>query len=182
MLNCNVFSVAQSDVKIYASVAGISNHGFSGRPSNRARLVDMKMFKYFIVSNRMPTGRTPDSHGRFHGAVYTLVARITSLKSKAELSVKLQKSGEERRKLSSAHKKEDESYSGIFHGALRKVRKENGREFVLISPSTVCNWFRYFFLKGSLEHTKLHLHKSDTCSESEKNAADLDSLNASLKR
>lgn len=49
----------------------LSLHGLSGKPPNRAmanarhrhRLID------FVRGNRAATGKTPDQHGRFNGAV-----------------------------------------------------------------------------------------------------------------
>jgi len=46
----------------------ISYHGLSGKPGNRSLFEQRRLFQSFISANRSPTGRTPDSVGRFHGA------------------------------------------------------------------------------------------------------------------
>lgn len=81
-------------------------HGLVGRVSNRACVLKMDKFKEFIRENRVPTGRTADANGRFHGAVFlTLDPKIRSSKSKQTLSLKGSLEGDFKPLLSSSHAK-----------------------------------------------------------------------------
>lgn len=176
------FKKCPNDVMLHVVLAGLSSHGLCGKVSNRARVEEMKMFEDFVRSNRSPTGRTPDSHGRYHGAVYTLSPKIVSLRSKEELSLKRKSAGDTRPIISSSHSKEDESLSGRYNKALQEVWVAQGKSFCPVSSSTVCVWLDTLFSKGSPEHTTIHPHKTDACSECEQLTADITSLKSSIKR
>lgn len=182
LARASFFRSSPPDLKLQAVMAGISTHGLCGKVSNRARVEEMEMFQNFIRSNRSPAGRTPDSHGRYHGAVFTLSAKIVALRSKEEPSLKRKRAGDKRGVLPSSHAKEDESLSGIFNAALQAVWEDAGKIFIPVSPSTVCAWLDSFFPKGTPEHTTIHPHKTDACSECEQVTSDIKSLNASVKR
>lgn len=142
----------------------------------------MDLFKQFVVSNRTPTGRTQDSHQRYHGAVFVLPPKMVSLRSKRELSLKRQNAGDSRQIIPSSHATEDESLSGIFNSALKSVCEESNRLFKPVHPSTICRWFESAFPKGSPEYTTLNLHNTDAFAEYAQLTGDISSLNASLKR
>lgn len=45
-------------------------HGLFGKPSNNKRAQVEQLFIQWVQMHRSPTGRTPDSHGIYHGAEY----------------------------------------------------------------------------------------------------------------
>ena len=55
------------------------SHGLTGRPGNRAKTEERRLFRMFVQHNRTPTGRTRDSDGRFHGAEFHLAAHFKKL-------------------------------------------------------------------------------------------------------
>jgi len=62
-------------------VSSHTEHGLSGMPSNRMKLVERKLFQEFVCAHRTPSGRTPDKNGRFHGAAYYLDGKWTVLRA-----------------------------------------------------------------------------------------------------
>jgi hypothetical protein len=70
----------------------VSTHGLFGLASNRGTAVQEQklMFGEFVRSNRVATGRTPDAHGRFHGAAFYFYAKFT-VKSAEEVPKKRHK-------------------------------------------------------------------------------------------
>ena len=49
-------------------LAVVGRHGLAGKQSNHALKTTQAYFRTFIIKYRSPTGRTPDAHGRYHGA------------------------------------------------------------------------------------------------------------------
>jgi hypothetical protein len=50
--------------------AVLGQHGLAGKKSNHALKETQEAFILFVKMNRSSTGRTPDAHGRLHGAEY----------------------------------------------------------------------------------------------------------------
>lgn len=119
------------NVQVDDVLAGMSSHGLSGEKINRARVEEMELFQDFFRSNRSPTGRTRDSHGRYYGAVYTLSAKIVALRSKEVIALMRKKAGDSANVVPSSHAKEDETLSGIFNRALQEILEGSGKRSFL---------------------------------------------------
>lgn len=63
------------------TVKALTMHGLRGRDSNNKKKAEREAFREFVKLNRSPTGRTKDSEGRYHGAEYYLVSKITKVKT-----------------------------------------------------------------------------------------------------
>lgn len=57
-------------------------HGLVGHPSNNRKWQAMNVFEHFVRGNRALNGRTPDEHGRFHGARFYPDARFLIYRKK----------------------------------------------------------------------------------------------------
>ena len=117
-------------------------HGLTGRPSNSAKVEVHKLFDDFIKEHRQLTGRTRDHTGRFHGAEYNLISKITSMKSQPGRMVR----------------DPTEVLELVFRSAL------NATHPGLKAPSgtTVAQWMEDGFgIRSEHGHTTLFPHKSD---------------------
>jgi hypothetical protein len=116
-------------------------------------------FGEFVRSNRVATGRTPDAHGRFHGAVFYFYAKFTALKSAEEVPKKRHKEPRDPVHIPASHVRADAAVSAVFNACLVEAGIKT------ISATTVLVWLRDLFGKGTPEHTTLAPHHTDACSE-----------------
>lgn len=66
--------------------------------------------------------------------------------------------------------------------ALKGVMENEGKVFVPVCPSTVCDWLKRLFGHGSPEYTTLQPHKTDACAECEQLRGDILSLQKPIDR
>jgi len=63
-------SLKDDDAVTVPGLAVLGNHGLAGKQSNHALKEIQDKFITYVKLNRSSTGRTPDAHGRLHGAEY----------------------------------------------------------------------------------------------------------------
>lgn len=73
----------------------------------------------------------------------------------------------------------DEPLSETFTASFKDVQEADRKIYVPASPASVCVWLEKRFSKEFPEHTTIHAHKSDSCSECEQILADINSVNES---
>jgi hypothetical protein len=139
----------------------VSAHGLFGLASNRGTAVQVQelMFGEFFRSNRVATGRTPDAHERFHGAVFYFYAKFTALKSAEEVQKKRRKEPRGSVHIPAFHVRADAAVSAVFNASLVEAGMK------AISATIVLVWLRDLFGKGTPEDTSLAPHHTDACSE-----------------
>jgi hypothetical protein len=96
----------------------------------------------FVRANRAATGRAPDAHGRFHGAVFYLSPKFTALKSVEERPAKRRAGFEERGPTSASYTKKDASLSAVFNRCLVESCLKP------VAASSVVGWMSELFGKG----------------------------------
>lgn len=140
-------------------------HSLVGRTSNRARREERERFKMFVIAHRQPTGRTLQSDGRSHGAMYYIDSIFECMKRK------------------DATEESQASLADVFNTALRigwssipSTPSRPRADFKAISASTLTAWLREDFgsikyeegvRKPSDQFTSFYPHKTDACAKCE---------------
>ena len=152
-------------------LAQTGRHALCGKPSNNAKLKERALFRTFIQEHRSPTGRTQDSSGRYHGAEFYLMSRLTQVKTQPGRDTK----------------DEDAVLECVFKKALQgRADPLTGRPDSSLKPpsgTAVSGWFaEYFGIGCEFGHTTLFPHKSDACALCESWDVDINSTDMSIKR
>lgn len=144
------------------------DHGLTGSSSNRTKAAEKRLFVAFVEAHRSPTGRTPDKHGRYHGAAFYLDSKWVVLRA-ARSSVSDTRP----------------CFSADFNAALVAAGMQK------VHCDVPLRWLRALFgstkrVDGcyvpSDQHTTLYPHKTDACSTCVLFRSDLRTANQTLKR
>jgi len=166
MLSVTAFFKSSSSSAVFEVADLTPSHGLTGQQSNRTKHKEREMFQTFVSLHRAPTGRSPDKHGRYHGAAYYLDSRW-----------------EVERKSSAAD--ERASFSEEFNKALMV------NNLPPVHVDIPGRWLREMFgprtrVEGCVgpsdEHTVLFPHKTDACATCECLRADIRREHQSLRR
>lgn len=114
-----------------------STYGLMGKVSNRGKMyaVRRQHFGNFVRSNRSPTGRTPDKHGRYHGAVYYLAPKFTCLKPAEQVG----------KVAAYSYTKKEAPVSAVFNEAFRVLVQLQPVDQMPVAPTTLHGWLREYF-------------------------------------
>ena len=164
----SVYLSTLKDEDMVTVVTQVGRHGLTGKPSNGASTRERELFVDFVKEHRSPTGRTQDATGRYHGAEFYLISRLTEIKTQSGRETK-----DEDAVLEIAFKKALQGRSLV---ALEKPYKPP-------SGTTIRTWLlEDFGIRSEHGHTTLFPHKTDACAICSSLEVDIKSVEMWLKR
>eukprot|EP00966_Prymnesium_polylepis_P323240 7379454-Prymnesium_polylepis.1 len=156
-------TLKEEDPVTVVSQAG--KHGLRGQASNASSSKERALFIEFVEQHRSPTGRTQDHAGRYHGAEFYLMSKLTTIKTQsARITAD-----------------PDAVLECVFKKALLGL--PDAATLKPPSGTSVMAWLKEDFgVKSEHGHTVLFPHKSDACSICSSYDVDIDSTKMSIKR